>query len=177
MRDLDEPASAGFGFCFFENPLVFQTSCLYPGGDTASSSMVIKIMSRPPRDVTDAELSILQVLWDRGRATVRELCDLLYAKGPGSQHATVQKLLERLEAKDCVSRNRETWPHVYEAAVERQDLIGRQLQQTADKLCDGSLQPLLTHLVKTGRLSAEDRRSLRELLDELNTQNQRQGKK
>lgn len=134
-------------------------------------------MPRPPQDVTDAELAILNVLWDRGRATVRELAEELYDKSSASQHATVQKLLERLEAKGCVSRDRDSWPHTFQPAIEREDLIGRQLQQTADKLCDGSLQPLLTHLVKAGRLSAEDRRSLRGLLDELNQESKRQGKK
>lgn len=124
-------------------------------------------MSRPAQDVTDTELAILQVLWDRGSATVRELTEQLYETYSASQHATVQKLLERLEAKGCVRRNREAWPHLFEPAIERTELINRRLQQTADKLCEGSMQPLLTHLVKAGRLSAEQRQSLRLLLDDL----------
>jgi predicted transcriptional regulator len=134
-------------------------------------------MPRPPQDVTDAELAILQVLWDRGQATVRELTEQLYSQYTSSQHATVQKLLERLEGKDCVRRNRSLWPHMFEPAIERGDLIDRKLQQTADRLCDGSIQPLLTHLVKGGRLSAQDRRSLRTLLDELDKQGRKPGKK
>jgi predicted transcriptional regulator len=89
----------------------------------------------------------------------------------------VQKLLERLEAKQCVQRNREGWPHVFEAAIARAELIDRRLQQTADKLCEGSIQPLLTHLVKAGRLSAEQRDSLRSLLDELEQEGKKPGKK
>lgn len=134
-------------------------------------------MARPPKDVTDAEVSILHFLWDRERATVREIAEELYAGRSASQQATVQKLLERLEAKGCVLRSRATWPHTFEPAIERSDLIGRQLQQTADKLCDGSLQPLLTHLVKAGGLSADDRHELRKLLDDLNKENQRQTRK
>jgi len=134
-------------------------------------------MPRPSQDVTDAELAILQVLWDRGSATVRELTEELYATYSASQHATVQKLLERLEAKDCVRRNRDVWPHVFEAAIERMELVDRRLQQTADKLCEGSIQPLLTHLVKAGRLSAEQRQSLRSLLDELEKEGKKQGKR
>jgi predicted transcriptional regulator len=130
-----------------------------------------------PQDVTDAELAILQKLWDRGSATVRELAEQLYQKSEPSQHATVQKLLERLEAKDCVTRDRDTWPHTFAPAIERTELIGRQLQQTADKLAGGSLQPLLTHLVKTGKLSADDRQSLRSLLDDLSRPEKKQGKK
>lgn len=124
-------------------------------------------MPRSPQDVTDAELAIMQVLWDRGSATVRELAEELYGGSSASQHATVQKLLERLEAKNCVGRDRRAWPHVFSSAVDREVLIGRNLQQTADRLCDGSIQPLLMHLVKAGRLSADERRSLRNLLDQL----------
>jgi predicted transcriptional regulator len=134
-------------------------------------------MARPAQDVTDAELSILNVLWERGRASVRELAEELYGQSAASQQATVQKLLERLEGKGCVRRDRGTWPHTFEPSVDRQHLIGRQLQQTADKLCDGSLQPLLTHLVKSVRLSTQERQSLRELLEELSGQSKRQEKK
>ena len=134
-------------------------------------------MPRPPQDVTDAELAILQVLWDRGQATVRELTERLYAEYSSSQHATVQKLLERLEGKECVRRDRGVWPHMFEAAIERGDLIDRKLQQTADKLCDGSIQPLLTHLVKGARLSPQERKSLRTLLDELEKEGRKPGKK
>jgi predicted transcriptional regulator len=51
--------------------------------------------------------------------------------------------------------------------VDRSDLINRRLQMTADKLCAGSLAPLLTNLVKANRLNPDERASLRSLLDEL----------
>lgn len=124
-------------------------------------------MARAPQDVTDAELAILEVLWRRTSATVREIAEELYRGSNASQHATVQKLLERLAGKKCVRRDRESWPHTFEASIVRAELIGRNLQQTADRLCAGSVQPLLMHLVKAGRLTAGDRRNLRELLDQL----------
>lgn len=124
-------------------------------------------MARAPQDVTDAELAVLEVLWRRGATTVRNIAEELYAGCNPSQQATVQKLLERLESKQCVARDRDNWPHTFAAMLKREGLIGRKLQQTADRLCEGSVQPLLMHLVKAGRLSAEDRRSLRELLDQL----------
>ncbi|MEK6257399.1 MAG: BlaI/MecI/CopY family transcriptional regulator [Planctomycetota bacterium] len=124
-------------------------------------------MARTPQDITDAELSVLQVIWERQIATVRELTERLYPEGTSAQHATVQKLLERLEAKNYVKRNRQTWPHQFSAAIEREFLIVRQLQSTADKLCQGELHPLLTSLVKTHGMTAKERKSLRGLLDEL----------
>lgn len=124
-------------------------------------------MPRTPQDVTEAELAVLHQMWDQGPVTVRKLTDVLYPDGGGSEYATVQKLLERLGRKNYVVRNREVWPHVFETAVGRDELIGRRLQTTADQLCDGSLQPLLTTLVKSKKLSAQDRKSLRTLLDHL----------
>jgi BlaI family transcriptional regulator, penicillinase repressor len=129
-------------------------------------------MSRTPQDVTDAELAVLQALWERGTATVRQLAETLYPEKTGAHHATVQKLLERLETKNCVARDRSVWPYVFQPAIDREDLIGRRLQTTADKLCDGSFEPLLTHLLRGKRLSAEQRRSLRGLLDELDDESQ-----
>jgi predicted transcriptional regulator len=124
-------------------------------------------MARTPQDVTDAELAILQVLWEKGPATIRQLTDQLYPKGGTAHYATVQKLLERLEAKACVTRDRSTWVHVFAAAIDRDDLIGRRLQAMAEKLCGGSLTPLLTHLVRAERLSPQERQALRALIDEL----------
>ena len=56
-------------------------------------------------DVTDAELAVLQTLWEHGPATIRQLADILYPGGKAAQYGTVQKLLERLEGKTCVRRD------------------------------------------------------------------------
>ena len=57
-------------------------------------------------DVTDAELAVLQVLWDEDATTIRQITDRVYRNGGASAYATVQKLLERLEDKQCVQRDR-----------------------------------------------------------------------
>jgi BlaI family penicillinase repressor len=124
-------------------------------------------MARTPQDVPDAELAVLQVLWDQGPATIRQLTEALYPGGGTPQYATVQKLLERLEGKNFVCRDRAAAAHTFTAAVGREDLIGRRLQDVAEKLCGGSLTPLLTHLVRAKRLSEKERKELRALIDEL----------
>jgi predicted transcriptional regulator len=124
-------------------------------------------MPRTPQDITDAELAVLQLLWERGRETIRRLTETLYPNGTGVHYATVQKLLERLEGKRCVRRDRTAWPHVFEPIIQRDALICRRIQATADKLCDGAIAPLLSSLVRATRMTAEERQSLRELLDEL----------
>jgi BlaI family transcriptional regulator, penicillinase repressor len=127
----------------------------------------LNAMPRKPQHVTDAELAILRILWDRHHATVRELTEKLYQRAGESELATVQKLLKRLAAKNCVAQNRKVWPHIFTATISREELIGRRLQSTADDLCGGSLSPLLMHLVETRGLSAEERASLRQLLEDL----------
>src|SRR5262245_1910201 len=101
------------------------------------------------QDVTDAELSVLQVLWDDGPCSLRQLAEALYPKKPlVAAQATVLKLIERLEAKRCVKRERGEGPQQFLAAVNRDELIGRRLRAVADQLCEGSFSPLLTNLVK-----------------------------
>ncbi|MFQ5506384.1 MAG: BlaI/MecI/CopY family transcriptional regulator [Planctomycetota bacterium] len=124
-------------------------------------------MARTPREVTDAELAVLEVLWVSGRRTARELAETLYPDEGRSQVPTVQKLCERLEIKGFVSRDRRVRPHEFEAALDRGEVIERQLRAVADKLCEGSLTPLLTQLVRGSTLKASQRRQLRRILDDL----------
>jgi predicted transcriptional regulator len=134
-------------------------------------------MARSPQDVTDKELEILQVLWDQGPATIRQIADQLYPEGGAAQYATVQKLLDRLEEKAYVNRERRQPAHTFVAAVARGELIGRRLQAMAEQLCGGSLTPLLTHLVKAKRLNARERQELRDLIDNLDQQNKDRGER
>lgn len=123
-------------------------------------------MSRTHHDVTEAELAVLRALWERGPATIRQLAEWVYGEGGGSSYATVQKLLERLESKSCVARDRSGGAHVFRAAVDRDELIRRRLRAVADTLCGGSLAPLLTTLVRGGPLSERERKELRALIDD-----------
>ena len=119
------------------------------------------------QDVTDAELAVLQALWDAGPATIRQLVERVYGQTNTSAYATVQKLLERLEGKGCVGRDRSGAVHVFRAVVDRDQLIGRRLRAVADSLCGGSLAPLLSHLVEGKGLSPDERRELRAMIDRL----------
>jgi predicted transcriptional regulator len=118
-------------------------------------------------DVTDAELAVLQALWDRGEATIRQLTDELYPGGNSAHYATVQKLLERLQGKGHVERDRSGHAHRFRARTDRDALVGRRLRAMAEKLCGGMLAPLLTHLVRAETLSANERHELRALIDQL----------
>jgi predicted transcriptional regulator len=124
-------------------------------------------MARKPQDITDAELAVLEVLWNEAPCNIRQITELLYPRGGAAQYATVQKLLERLEAKGCVRRDRRESVHCFAPAIDRNELIGRRLQTVAEKLCGGSWTPLLTHLVQNQKLTTQDRQALRQLIEDL----------
>ena len=63
-----------------------------------------------PPEVSNAELRVLQSLWDCGPSTIRQLTERLYPSVTTAIYATVQKLLERLEKDGYVDRSRPTYP-------------------------------------------------------------------
>ncbi len=122
---------------------------------------------RTPKDVTDAELAVLQVLWDRGPAAIRELTEVLYPHDVETQYSTVKRLLARLEAKQFVRRDRSEAVHRFHAIVDRDDLVGRRLKRLADSLCGGAISPLLTQLAQSHNLTDQQRQALLALIYEL----------
>lgn len=123
-------------------------------------------MTRTPRDVPEAELAVLELLWRGGPATRRQVADVLYPGGAASQYATVQKLLERLEQKGYVGRASADGQWRFSAVVSRDELISHRIEEVVDRLCGGSLTPLLMNLVKSPGLTAEQLNELRRFVRE-----------
>ena len=113
-------------------------------------------MARPVQDITESELAVLRILWDRGPSTIRQLTEVMHPRVGTAQYATVQKLLDRMEAKGYVRRDRTLFVHVFSVVLDRDKLIGRRLRSLAETLCDGSLTPLLTHLARAKDLTDEE---------------------
>lgn len=133
-------------------------------------------MARTPQDVTDMELAVLQVLWENGTSTRRQITDVLYRGGGPAHYTTVQKLLERLETKGHVVRTAGAGPLTFTATIDREQLISRRLLDVADKLCGGSLTPLLMNLVRAKPLTPDELQELQNLLQELNRQHRPRNK-
>ncbi len=123
-------------------------------------------MGRRRKHVTDAELAVLKLLWRTPCLTAREITKKLYKGTTSSEIGTVQKLLQRLEAKRLVERNRRTHAHLFSATVSQTEFAGRQLEQMAEKLADGSLVPFIMHLVRAKRLSEREKCEIRQLLED-----------
>ena len=124
-------------------------------------------MPRESQGVGERELEVLEVLWQHGPSTMKEIAEQVYPDGRGSQIANVQKMLERLETKKYVQRRRTKTGQRFSARVEREALIDDQLRSTAEKFCGGSLLPLFSRLLQAKSLSAQERQELRELIDRL----------
>jgi predicted transcriptional regulator len=116
--------------------------------------------------LSESEREVLKALWDHGPGTVREINALLARRGRRWAYTTVATLLQRLLAKQYVASDPTVVPHVYRAAVTRDELLERRLQDAADELCEGRAAPLVLALVQGGRFSAEELARLRRLLDE-----------
>ena len=116
--------------------------------------------------IPDSELQVLKLLWANDSMTARELAESIYSSTDNSSVATISQLLKRLEAKDCVARDRSQFAHRFSASVSQSDVAGRQLETIAKKLTDGSLVPFITHLVEAKKLSKKDKAAIRRLLEE-----------
>ena len=109
-------------------------------------------MKQPP--LADAELAVMDLLWETAAPmTARQIREQLYPDAAKAQHGTVQRLLQRLEDKGYVERDRSLPVHLFSARVSREAYAGSQLESLAEKLTGGSLAPLITHLIEEKRIS------------------------
>jgi BlaI family penicillinase repressor len=112
------------------------------------------------------ELTVMQALWAHGASSVREIQDAFPAKRRPA-YTTVQTVLYRLEAKRAVRRTKKIGnAHIFEPVIT-ETAAQRKLVDELLGLFGGSVQPLMSHLIQTGRLTVEDiddaRAALREV--------------
>lgn len=120
-------------------------------------------MKQPP--LANAELAVMELLWENDRLTARQIREELYPEANKAQHGTVQRLLQRLEDKGFVERDRDLPVHLFSAAIGREEYAGSQLESLAEKLTGGSIAPLITHLVEQKKLSRQEITHLRKILE------------
>lgn len=115
--------------------------------------------------LANAELAIMDLLWRNEKLTARQIREQLYPNATKAQHGTVQRLLQRLEDKGYVERDRSLSVHLFSAAISRQTYAGQQLESLADRLTDGSFAPLITHLVEKKKISRKEINRIHDILD------------
>lgn len=112
---------------------------------------------------TDRELDVMSVLWDQGSATVAEVRERL---ADDLAYTTVLTMLRILQEKGFVAHREEGRAHRYHPLVERRAAGESAVRRLTRKLFQSSPELLLTHLVSDRRLSDEELRRMRRLLDE-----------
>jgi BlaI family transcriptional regulator, penicillinase repressor len=114
---------------------------------------------------TASELEILQVLWERGPSTVRDVHETLSAKRPIG-YTSVLKLMQIMTAKGTLRRNEEQRAHVYEA-VQPAEKTKRQLaMDVLQRVFDGSAKDLMMHALAGRKASKAELEEMRALLAE-----------
>ncbi len=116
--------------------------------------------------LANAEFAIMDLLWQSDRLTARQIREQLYPDTTKAQHGTVQRLLQRLEDKGYVERDRTLPVYFFSAVTSRQSYLCAQLESLAVKLSGGSFAPLITHLIKEDRISRDEIDRIRVILEE-----------
>ncbi|MES2571006.1 MAG: BlaI/MecI/CopY family transcriptional regulator [Verrucomicrobiota bacterium] len=122
--------------------------------------------SEPPRP-TDAELTILRVLWAKGWSSVREVFDALNAtRTEPLAYTTVLRFLQIMKEKQLVERSEGERGHLYAAAMPAERTKSQMVGDLVDRLFGGSVHELVLQALGSRKVSAKELREIRMLLKE-----------
>ena len=113
----------------------------------------------------DSQLKIMKVLWERGHANVNDVLDAL---GPEADlaYTTVATMLRRMEARGLVTHTTEGRTFIYRPAVAADEVSRSHTDHLVDRLFEGSLADMVSHLLSTRDVSEAEYRQLEKLLAE-----------
>lgn len=118
---------------------------------------------------TESELEILQILWKKGNASVREVHEeLLEIKEAG--YTTTLKLMQIMHEKGLVKRDDSIKTHIYQAAVSKEKTQKHLLNKMIDSLFGGSPSELVMQALGNHKASAEELEEIQKMLDNLKKQ-------
>jgi predicted transcriptional regulator len=116
--------------------------------------------------VSDAELQVLQLLWDEAPLGATDIAERI---GPSNSWslATVKTLLSRLLAKGAIAADADGRRFHYRPAIGRDEVAGKQAGRLVERLFGGRVSPLVAHLAEQGDLDPEDLAELEALIKKL----------
>jgi len=118
---------------------------------------------------TDAELAVLQILWNRGPSTVRQVHEILSSLR-NTGYTTTLKIMQIMTEKGLVTRDQSQKTHVYQALADK-DCTQRQLVcNLLDRAFEGSAKTLIMQALSTQKTSAKELADIREFLDSIEEQ-------
>ncbi|HET7930090.1 MAG TPA: BlaI/MecI/CopY family transcriptional regulator [Rhodanobacteraceae bacterium] len=123
---------------------------------------------RLPRP-TDAEFAILQVLWERGACTVRDVHEVLHRRD-GTGYTTALKMLQVMHDKGLVARDESQRAHVYSAVASKERTQKKFLSDMLQRVFDGSPSRLVLQALGDHKASREELDEIRALLNRLDAE-------
>ena len=111
------------------------------------------------------QFRIMQVLWDRGRASARDITEALNEAEPVA-HSTVQTLLRQLEAKGAIGHEPENRTFVFFPSLKEDKVKKTAARELLERVFGGNVGSLVSHLLKNERLSRDELDELRRLIDQ-----------
>ena len=123
-------------------------------------------MKKKIRRPTNAELTILQILWDRGPTTVREVYKII-SGGKNVGYTTVLKLMQIMTDKKLVKRDTSERPQIYEARLPREKVERQLVLHLVDRMFGGSSQKLVLSALAAKAASAEDLAEIKRIIRKL----------
>jgi BlaI family penicillinase repressor len=116
--------------------------------------------------LTKLELGIMEALWDKGASSIREIQEH-FPEESRPAYTTVQTTVYRLEAKKAVRRVKKiSNAHIFEAVITRNAAQGTLIDSLLG-LFGGATQPVMAHLIESGKLTLEDLHEAQKLLKKL----------
>jgi predicted transcriptional regulator len=121
-----------------------------------------KMLSKP----TDAELEILQVLWENGPSSVRFVNEQLGERKEVG-YTTTLKLMQIMYEKGLVNRNTDARSHIYEAAIERDETQRNLLGTFVDNVFSGSAMSLVMQALGNHKASKDELDQIKALIEKM----------
>ncbi len=122
-------------------------------------------MAKAPPRLGRVQLQIMQVLWERGEATAREITDALNLAAPIA-HSTTQTLLRKLEDKGAVTHESRDRVFVFRPLSRQSEVSETAARDLLTRVFGGSVYGLVSHLLRHEDISDDEMRRLRKLIDE-----------
>jgi predicted transcriptional regulator len=126
---------------------------------------------------TERELQALKVLWQLGRATVREITAAINERGDELAYTTVLSLLQVMEQKGLVGHEAAGKVYSYFPRVQREAVFRRLAKGFLDRVFDGAMEEYLVHALESKRLSAAELTRLEQLIADARETSRRKGGK
>jgi BlaI family penicillinase repressor len=112
-------------------------------------------MRRRSATLTQQELEIMKIVWDRESVTVRDVYEALLERRKVA-YTTVMTMMKILEQKKHLKKTQAERAYVYRPALPKRQVIGEMVREFVNRVFNGSAEPLLVHLVEEHNLSKED---------------------